>query len=534
VPPGDEPESHRGDRLSDWLLRGPLACLILAICAGQFTLWAPHYLTWPWWSDHDVYATLAQGWARGELPYRDLRSNGFPGAIYLYAMVGRLAGWGGTAPVFAMDAALMVVFGTALLAWSQRAFSAWLPGAVGMAAFLSYYCGLDYTLAAQRDWHASFLGVFAILVAQASSRLSGRFAAGLLIGLAIGFRPQAVLFIPPALVAITLGQAWGVGFARRLAALGLGCAVGMVIMFAPLVAAGVFNDFVRSVRVVAYGGEYNKVTPGSVVIEGIRQLAARDGVVLIALALLLSRAAPATRSVAWTWIAAWCSVCLYRPLSPNPHAYLAIPLAVVACVNVAMLVQLLRDLPSVPARSRLVGILLTAGLYVVIKPPFVDPVATAQAVPVLMAGHEPDVPPRGYRANLGLPLAGYYAWDDYRDALAYLRRVVPPDLHVANVLRGTAAITGPLNRRPVFPAESVAWLIVVAPRDETEFARALERDEQSVVVWDPEPVNVNPRIHRVAFPKLEAVIRRRYEPEAQFGAIAIWRRKASVSASRQR
>jgi len=38
-----------------WLLNGPLTAALVALALVQLATWAPHYLTWPWFADHDVF-----------------------------------------------------------------------------------------------------------------------------------------------------------------------------------------------------------------------------------------------------------------------------------------------------------------------------------------------------------------------------------------------------------------------------------------------------------------------------------------------
>ena len=87
------------DRIASWMLRGPLAVVVVGLCAFQLATWIPHFLTWPFFVDHDVFSTLAFGWDSGLHPYRDLRGDNFPGTIYQFWAVGKLFGWGRTAPV---------------------------------------------------------------------------------------------------------------------------------------------------------------------------------------------------------------------------------------------------------------------------------------------------------------------------------------------------------------------------------------------------------------------------------------------------
>jgi len=66
------------ERIAARVLNGPLTLALLGLCGVQLATWVPHYLTWPWFADHDVFATLAIGWEHGQLPYRDLIGNNFP------------------------------------------------------------------------------------------------------------------------------------------------------------------------------------------------------------------------------------------------------------------------------------------------------------------------------------------------------------------------------------------------------------------------------------------------------------------------
>src|SRR5437660_10630764 len=103
------------ERAATWLLGAPLSAALVALCGFQLATWVPHYLTWPWFADHDVFATLALGWEHGQLPYRDLAGNNFPGTIYLFWVVGKLFGWGRTVPFYAVDAVFVLILGATLL-----------------------------------------------------------------------------------------------------------------------------------------------------------------------------------------------------------------------------------------------------------------------------------------------------------------------------------------------------------------------------------------------------------------------------------
>ena len=153
------------DRIARRLLAGPLTVFFGVVCLMQLATWVPHYVTWPFWADHDVFATLAKGWESGLLPYRDLYCNQFPGEIYLFWVLGRLGG-SGTSPLYVFDAGAILMLGLILLVWSKRLLGGLLPGIIGYLCFLSYYLCLDYTLAATRDWHTPLLAVVGIQILQ--------------------------------------------------------------------------------------------------------------------------------------------------------------------------------------------------------------------------------------------------------------------------------------------------------------------------------------------------------------------------------
>src|SRR4051794_38501764 len=102
--------SPAASRLADRLLAGPLTVGLIAVGFAQLAMWVPHYLTWPYWADHDAFATAARAWAGGALPYRDTYLNQFPGSLYLYYALGKVAGWGKPWGLYAFDASLLVAF----------------------------------------------------------------------------------------------------------------------------------------------------------------------------------------------------------------------------------------------------------------------------------------------------------------------------------------------------------------------------------------------------------------------------------------
>jgi hypothetical protein len=143
-------------------------------------------------------------------------------------------------------------------------------------------------------------------------------------------------------------------------------------------------------------------------------------------------------------------------------------------------------------------------------------IARGEALPILS--------PPGSRAWFDPASGRWYAWEDYRNTLIYLRATTRTTTLVANVLQEPPypAINGPTGRVSPFLAESgICWMLLVAVDLEPEFASALERANDCVVVWSPEEYRLPSRLR---LRRLASVIRARYRPEARFGHIEVWRR----------
>ena len=519
-----EPAPNTADRLSEQVLRGPLTAFLVLAGLGQVLAWLPHYLTWPYWADHDVFALAARDWTRGVLPYRETLLNNLPGTLYLSLFLGTAAGWGRTWGLYAFDAGLLVAFEALLLVWSRRRFGRALPGAVGGLAWLGFALSLDYTRAAQRDWHAPAFALLGLLALQAWPGRVGRLASGVGFALGLLFRPQVVLLFPAVALAVrdSVADEEVPNPGRAAVDWLLPCCLVLAAAVVPLVAAGVFGDCVRGVRMAAYGGAYNRVTPVSVVKAWLLQATAWHAwvVAVVVLTLGLGSQSGSFRN-ARVWLVAVAGVSLYKPMSPVGHAYLDIPITLVGAVLLTVAVALWLDAPGVPGRARLAGVLLAAGLGVsTLRPEFCNPSSSARAVLAARRGETPPGTPPGYRRGT-VASAAFYPWDDYRALLDYLRASTGPQTRVANALKGEPAVCGAVDRRSAFPAESLAWLRMVRPGDEPRFAEALDAADDAVAIWSPGETGPDPsfRVDRI-----EGVIRRKFRPEAKFGAIEVWRR----------
>ncbi len=245
--PTASPSDSSTDRLAERFIAGPATILVGLVCLLQLGTWLPHYLTWPLWAITTPSPRWAKGWTVGRLPYRDLPCNQFPGAVYLYWMLGRLAGWGHSASLHAFDAATILALGLALVLWSKRVFGASLPGWVGYLSFLSFYLSLDYSLAAQRDWHAPFFAILGILIFQTwEGRTAAPAFSAAAVATALLIRPHAIFFLPAVAMQLVVEMRTGRG-ARRTAVWIVSFLLMILLGFTPLAINGLLPDFLAGI-----------------------------------------------------------------------------------------------------------------------------------------------------------------------------------------------------------------------------------------------------------------------------------------------
>jgi hypothetical protein len=541
-------------RAAAWALKGPLTAALLALCGIQLATWLPHYITWPWFADHDVFATMALGWHHGQLPYRDLAGNNFPGTVYLFWILGTVFGWGRTVPLYAVDGALVLVLGATLLAWSRRRFGRWLPGVVGYAVFLSYYLSLSFGEVAQRDWHGPGLVLTGLLIVDAFPGRVARALAALALAAGFSIRPQIVVFLPALLLAVArtfrTGNAatlegedathagagpettWGPTIRGLLGWVALSAAL-TILAFVPLWAAGIFDDFLHGVGLVVYGASYNKASMAMIGNQMLLQfLHLEFDLVPLAVLLLAPLGGTARAATARLWLLVYLGAWVYKPLSPVPFPYLEHPLQIAWAVNVAVLVELLLAARLAHPAVRLVAVLLAARLGVHARPYMCSIAYARQGIEALRRGEDPREAPLGLHIAIPLdPKALAYPWEDYRATLAYVRTNTTPETRVANLLHVVPALNGSTGRPTPLPAESLAWLMV-HPDDERRFGPALEAAPAgSLVVWTPVKGRFIDRwSHYDEVERLAPVIRQNYSPLARFGDIEIWRRDAGGGA----
>jgi hypothetical protein len=504
-----------------------LAATALVLLAG----WVPHYLTWPWWADTDQFAISALSWEAGIRPYRDLTDFDFPGPIYVLWVLGKVFGWGKTAPYYAFDAALVVLLGIVLANWSRRLFGQFLPGLVGYLLVLAYYLGLDYSLVAQRDWQAALGVVVAMLVLQAWTGSASRLTGGLAVSFALAYRPQTVLFLPALLSALDQALRGPETLRRRLSrVLGWGSlafGVCLLVAFAPLLWAGVLDDLARALHVTHYGGPYNHVSIKSFLWWLYDGLTQGHIVGLLGVISLLAVFSPRYRRSAVTWVLALLGALVYKPLSPIAHSYLDQPLELIWATDVAFALGWALALERVfPAVRLLMVVAVLAGGLSRHRPHFFRPVQALRVLGNWIEGRALDVVPPGSEAMLpsrSRDPRTHYSWEEYQGLLDYLRRTTTAETRVANFLRAQPypTINGPVGRLTPFPsAAGVLWLMWVKPDDKDAYRRALELAGDSVVVWVPDELGVGAGLE---LEDIQQLILRLYRPEARFGAIEVWR-----------
>jgi len=536
---GGEHIARTIDTVAGRALAGGLAWVVGAACVALLATWVPHYLTWPWFRDLDTFATIAQSWDAGILPYRHIRAYNFPGQVYVLWILGKAVGWGHTAAFYAVDVGFVLALGIALITWSRRRLNGPLPGLIGYLAFLARYLSLDYSQVAQRDWQATCLIVLALLALQVWSGREGRVPSALLTAFAFAFRPHVALFLPAILSAVDenarrADESAGTTV-RAFSEWSMIFLIGVVVAFAPLILAGVVPDFVSGLRVAAYSGPYSQNNPGRALGAFVEELGIGWTFCLLAVGPLLAIfGPPRMRRLCRTWGLAMLAVLLYKPLHPVQHAYLFRPLELTSSVVVALLVAWIVASRSLARPIALAAVLVIACEVLPAVPQYCSISESLRAFKPLFHHEEPTRPPIGAHNWFDPADVDYpgYRWTDYRGVLSYLREKTTPHTVVANVLRRFPfpPVNAPAGRLSPFLVESgICWMWLIDEDLDAPFARALERATDSVVVWVPNEIGVE---RRMKLEQVAAAVRRNYHFEARFGRIEIWRRTTRATDDR--
>jgi len=537
------PEEDRLSRLSSWWLSGPLTILVGLYSLTVLVFWIPHYLTWPWWPDLDLFAYLALAWDSGLAPYRDVYSFNLPGQMYLFWILGKAFGWGLTLPIYAADVTMLLVLGVLMTGWSRRLFRTFLPGLLGYLAFLSHYLNVGLEQVAQRDWHMAFFVVSGLLMIQIWPGRWGRILSGLSLALGLAYRPYVILFLPPAILEVVSDPGPDPSNAptardriRALAEWVIALIGFSVLAYSPLILQGLFDDFLRGLAFVRPGGSYCARTPANRLLHLILELSRpRYTAVPLGILLFLPRADQATVRRATTWLVAMGMSLLYDPAAPIAHDYLDHPLKLVLAVNVAVLAHLMLTAPALRPEYRLALLVLLMSLFVA-KPTYSSVRASAERMRCLVRGQWPTALPR----DIGAP-SEYQDRSNYPELIDYLRRSTDKSMRIANLRLGPEPVCGVVGRLAPFPVDqpSLIWIRHFSSKPiplgtEREYITCLERTPNSVVVWEPSK-SLKGRLFPDAgggpfeYRELAATIRRLYEPEARFGPIEVWRRKSDTA-----
>jgi hypothetical protein len=526
--------SRRLDLISDWALRRGLVLALGLFCAGLWLAWLPHYLVWPWSRDQETFAVLAQSWDQGILPYRDIRAYNFPGATYLAWALGKLFGWGHGVPHYLFDAVCLFSLGMVLIAWSRRRLGGAIPGFVGYLTFLMFYMSLTHEYVAERDWYTALLVCLGLLVMQAWPGPHSRLASAFLAALALSIRPHAVLFLPAMVYEVARGAAPSVyrrdSKARAVAQWCVRFGVFTAMMFAPLVWAGIADDFLGGLRVAAYGGPYSNTTPARAIQVFTEQFTLWRTTIPLTVTLLTAVRPNCDESgIARTWSLAWLSALLYRPLHPVHHFYLIIPILLIGSITWPFVLSWLL---SVRRLARPLLVVATALVSYEILPKYPTMCSFADSIRSLhplITGEPPAKTPRGCERIFPVGFDTHDAWREYCELLNYLRSETTPKTLVANVLNRFPyePLNAPTGRLSPFRAESgICWMTGVDMDLDSEFATSLAESPDSVVVWIPEQAPVD---YRIRLPRLIEVVQLHYKPAARFGHLEVWKRITPAS-----
>jgi hypothetical protein len=513
------------------------AALFIGLAALEYALWLPQYLASPWWADHDVFATLAQGWDSGLRPYRDLLGNNFPGTIYFFWLVGKTWGWGNTWAYNVFDGVLLAAFGAATLLWSRKRLGDWLPGALTLFALVTYYVQLDFSQIAQRDWHAALFAALGMMAIECAAGAWGLCLSAIFLAIGVSIRPQAVMFVPGLLWTLNFGREPDQGGQRsawrsvwlRSASWVLCLTIVVGGLFLPLVVQGVIGDFARGLRTVMPGSGYDEGKLFQLAKIAFRIVAhGKVWGLLLAMALFWRTAPPTTRRSATGWLVFLAGSLAYLEATPVLRPYVQHAFWIVWAFVLGVMVAMLLKSDALSRRTQWMALaFLCMLLDVGYLPPACSPAGAMNAIKAVTCGTPLSQTPLAYQH----PYRGFhiYPYGDYQAMLAFLRSELARGTRVANGLMGVA-VTGPTGRLPAFPAESATWLFVVQPKDEDRFITALHDARDSVVVWAPAETEM---FHSLParFPRLANEIRALYEPAAGFGAIEVWRRRAGVDAT---
>ncbi len=517
---------------SAWLLWSALPKILALLIVVELATWLPHYLTWPWWVDHDAFAVLAMDWDAGVRPYRDVEAYNFPGAIYLFWGLGQVFGWGVTWPLYAVDAAGLIGLSALTLWWSRRRWGAWLPGLVVVGSWLGAYLSLNYGVTAQRDGHAAGFVAAGWLLASSRTGRVGLWLSAFCWGVAWTLRPHAILFVPGLALAVMLDRPGRLPRVGRLFSGGewlVAIALMGLLGFAPLIAHGLLDDLLRGLQRASYGGNYSNWSWSGF----LEKLGAslRDPwavIALIGLPIIGWRGRRRWARPSWSVWVLLMGALLYRPMHPQDHEYLHLPLAIVLPLALGVMLGGWLNVRRIPCTLKLLATLSVSLWLADPSESLCRPAASWRSLTTLSDGDIPERVPPGAElqmAQVDDPSRPRwpYLWPEYRATLKALRQT-PSTTRVVNLLDiyPFPALNGPAGRRGLLPTESgLLWMHWGHEDRESAYVQSLETESarDSVVVWSPSTRNQGVMRNLSA---LDAAVRRNYQPAMRYGPIEIW------------
>lgn len=521
---------HTISGILNWLVYGTIALLIVS--------WLPHYLIWPLWPDAHAYAALAIGWENGIEPYRDVQTFNFPGQIYVFWILGKVFGWDQTWAFYAADAALIGTVGAALIYWSRRVFGEAISGAIGFLGLLVVLLDLDISLAAQRDWHSTAFVILSLVALQCGPPRGRTVLSALAFAAGFVFRPHVVLFGPAIITAILLErtdpQTRDLRPAIRTAIVwAITFGIGLFVGFLPLLANGLFGDFLEDLKLARHGGSYAGMTLKAAILLFLAKFVMREYLLVFVSTLTLAlKYRGETLRIVLPWSVAMIFAMAYQSVHPIAHFYLMLPLYVIYAVNLAILAALVRKTlgagtPAATAMTAAVALLACNKV-----PDECSISASRKAVVSLVTGVPVKEAPPGalpyfpnHEVDPKLKRSGY-PWADYVATIEYLKANTTPRTLIAGSFKRMPfpAFNGATGRPTPWPGEGGSTFLMVLGKDwQKPFGESLiEAPQDTVVVWVPGEV---PETDRLATDELDQVVKDHFVPEARFGIFEIYRRK---------
>jgi hypothetical protein len=513
-------EDHVSAR--DWPFPAALTCelFLSALIVLMVVAWAPLYVQWPRSGNHEHFASMAFGWTRDLLPYRDLMTINFPGEIYIFWILGQICGWSSEWSIYAFDLLCLAALGAFLLVWSRRVTRRYIAALGTIALYLSYYTTQWYYTAAERESHVAVFAIVCILLPLGWKGAWSAVACGVISALAFVVRPHFVTFTPAIAAAFIFTDAEqlrcspGFRFVGRWFVALVAAIVTSVLCWAPLVWAGLRPDFLQSMQL----NISSKFTP----LEGFARPAVSTllrevfwAKPYLGLSILI---AVGSIFAGWIrWRAVWVVVLLaqlgglaYMWVHPARHNYLEHPLMATWALGLGLF---LAEIGAAPIER---GWAVTIGLVLALsfQYPHTNFMGSFRLAARSMLGKAARIDAWRRQASTCFSLS----WEEFTELRHWIADNTTLDTRLANLTPGII-LGSDVNRLPAIPIEGT-WLWY---HHDTEPAvrEALQAERDIVVLWNPE--TFEDQIG--SFPELIDVIKTDYESVARFGPMEVRRKR---------